>query len=108
MIVLLKKSTRKDKKYMVEYIYKGIKYMVHFGGIKQNGKPYEDYTIHKDPKRKKLYIDRHSKESNRWIHKKENLKYPSYLSRWLLWNKPTLKDSINDIENKLKIIIKYV
>ena len=46
------KSTRKDKKYMLEYQGK----IIHFG---QKGA--SDYLQHKDPKRKELYLARHRK-----------------------------------------------
>jgi hypothetical protein len=70
--------------------------------IKFGAKGYEDYTTHKDIKRKKLYIARHKKNEN-W-----NSKYTAgFWSRWLLWNKPTIAESIKNIEQRFKITIKY-
>ena len=48
----LKKSTRKGKKYSVEYLGKTI----HFGA-----KGMSDFTIHKDKKRRDRYRARHKK-----------------------------------------------
>ena len=50
-----------------------------------------DCTKHKDEDRKKRYIDRHKKNEN-W----NNPKRAGYLSRYILWNKPTLRESINN------------
>lgn len=91
----LRKSTKAGKKYMLVTPTKKI----HFGA-----KGYSDYTLHKDPKRKRRYITRHKA--------RENWKDPltaGALSRWILWNKPTLSGSIKDFEKrfKLKIDTKY-
>ena len=59
------KSTRKNKKYMIEYKGKTI----HFG---QDGA--SDYTIHKDPKRKEAYINRHKQ-----ILFKYSMQNPEYI-----------------------------
>jgi hypothetical protein len=56
---------------------------------------YEDYTQHKDKERKKLYLARHRNRED-W----NNPKTPGALSRWILWNKPTLKASIHDYIKK--------
>tara|TARA_R110002012_G_scaffold61820_2_gene162225 strand:- start:7640 stop:7933 length:294 start_codon:yes stop_codon:yes gene_type:complete len=56
-----------------------------------------DYTLHKDLKRKKLYLARHKKREN-W-----NDPYSAgALSRWILWNKTTLKDSLLSYLKKFK------
>jgi len=97
MQITLKKSSRPAKKWMV--IVDGKK--IHFG---QNGA--SDYTIHKDFKRKESYINRHFKrEKLFWTHINRNLLRPSYWSRWLTWNLPSLKDSIKFIERKQKVKI---
>lgn len=56
---------------------------------------YDDYTKHKDPERKQRYLDRHRKNEN-W----NDLTSRGALSRWILWNKPSLKESINDYKKK--------
>lgn len=58
---------------------------------------YSDYTVHKDPARKQRYIDRHKRNEN-W----RNLKSPGALSRYVLWNKPSLSASIADYKKKFK------
>ncbi len=69
------RSTNKNKKYM---IYDDIhnKY-VSFGQIK-----YEDYTKHKNKKRRKNYLTRSSKIKGEW---KNNPFSPNNLSRKILW-----------------------
>ena len=58
-----------------------------------------DYTIHKDPKRKERYLDRH-REREDWTVPNN----AGSLSRWLLWNKTTLSASINDFMKRFKLI----
>lgn len=82
-------STKAGKKYTVEYDGKKI----HFGAS-----GYQDYTIHKDNTRKERYIMRHQAREN-W----SNPKTPGFWSRWLLWNKPTLKASAADIRRQFGI-----
>jgi len=67
---------------------------LHFGA-----KGYSDFLIHKDDKRKELYTARHKKNED-W--EKIN---PGSLSRWILWNKPTIQESIKDFEKKFNIKI---
>lgn len=59
-------------------------------------KGYSDYTIHKDPERKKRYINRHRSREN-W----GNLKSAGALSLYILWNKPSLNASISDYKKRL-------
>ena len=61
---------------------------------------YENYTIHKDDDRKIAYLKRHSPRED-WA----DLNRPAAWSRYLLWNKKTLSDSIKDMENKFGINI---
>jgi hypothetical protein len=90
----LKKSTRKDKKYMIQIDSK----TVHFG---QKGA--SDYTINKDDDRKKLYLGRHKKNEDWTV--KGGLMTAGFWSRWLLWNMKTINSSINDINKRFKIKI---
>lgn len=57
-----------------------------------------DFTKHKDEERKQRYIDRHEKNED-W----KNPLTPGALSRWILWNKPTLKESIDDFKKRFKL-----
>ena len=61
---------------------------------------YEDYTIHKDPIRKARYIARHKNKEN-WT--KSGINTAGFWSFWLLWNKPTLQSSYNDIRTRFLI-----
>ena len=81
------KSDRADKKY---YIITNDNKKVYFGQAYAS-----DLTLHKDEARKNLYINRHKKNEN-WNNKDT----PGFWSRWLLWNKPTIKESYEYIKNK--------
>jgi len=94
MNIVLKKSTRKGKKFMVKVDTKTI----HFG---QEGA--SDYTKNKDDDRKDKYIVRHTKREN-W--NKSGIKSAGFWSRWILWNKKTLQASIKDTEKRFNITIK--
>ena len=93
MQIILSKSTRADKKYMVKIQNKTI----HFGSS-----AHSDYTIHNDPERKRRYIARH-KAREKWT--KSGIKTAGFWSKHLLWNKPTLSASIRDINNKFNVSI---
>ena len=67
---------------------------VHFGAV-----GYEDYTTHKDPKRKERYLERHGRGREDW----DDPTTPGALSRWILWNKPTLKASIDDFKRRFRL-----
>ena len=66
----------------------------------KNSKFYEELKEERD-KVKSNYLKRHSKDS-KGIHS------PSTLSDMILWNKPTIRESIKDYENKynVKVIFK--
>mgnify|MGYP006430304169 CR=1 FL=1 len=91
---ILQSSTNKDKKWMIT-LPSGK--TVHFGA-----RGYSDYTIHKDPERKKRYINRHKSREN-WT--KSGLNTAGFWSRWILWNLPGLRDSINDTKERFNINI---
>jgi hypothetical protein len=38
---------------------------------------------------------------------KSGLRTAGFLSRWILWNKPTILASIKDVEDRFNIKIKY-
>ena len=59
-----------------------------------------DFTIHKDPKRKKNYINRHKTREDF-----NDLNSAGAWSKNLLWNKNTLNKSIKDMENRFNINI---
>jgi hypothetical protein len=89
--MIIQPSTNPKKKYTA--IFENPKKTVHFGQ-----KNADDYTITKDETRKELYLKRHQKNEN-W----NDPRTPGALSRWLLWNKPTLEESIRDFKRRFKL-----
>ena len=59
-----------------------------------------DFTLHKNEARKQLYINRHKNNEN-WT--KSGIDTAGFWSRWLLWNKPTIKESYTDIKRRFSI-----
>ena len=89
--VVIKKSTNLKKKYMAIFYENGKKIKTtHFGCAGMS-----DYTKHKDPARKQRYMNRHKTTEN-W----ENPMSAGSLSRYILWNKPTLRASISDYKKR--------
>lgn len=80
--IIIKPSTRKEKKYMAVVDNKTI----HFGAT-----GYSDFTLHKDPERKQRYLKRHQNDPN-------TIQSAGFWARNLLWNKDTLQKSAKDIE----------
>ena len=64
---------------------------------------YSDYTITGSDLKKKAYIARH-KQREVWT--KAGIRTAGFWARWLLWNKPTILQSINDIEKRFNVTIK--
>ena len=92
--IVIKSSTNQSKKLMAIFYKDNIKIKtIHFGA-----RGMSDYTIHKDDKRKQRYISRHTKREN-W----NDPMTAGALSRWILWNKPTLRESIEDYKKKFKL-----
>jgi len=90
-IAILTQSARKGKKWKIQYDGKKI----HFGA-----EGYLDYTQHGDRETKELYILRHQATGReQW----NNPNTAGFWSRWLLWQEPTLSESIAYIEKKFKI-----
>lgn len=89
----IKKSTRKDKKLMAIFDNNGKKKTIHFGQ-----KFASDFTKHRDNERKERYIKRHIKREN-W----ENPMTAGSLSRFILWNKPTIQSSIRDFKKRFNL-----
>ncbi len=78
---------------------KGKKYRAHFSDGTHTdfgASGYSDYTKHKDSSRMKRYLQRHKKREN-W----GNLKSAGALSRYILWNKPSLSASVADYKRRL-------
>ena len=95
MYVSIGKSTSQGKK-MVAVFYDEAKKKIkttHFGAS-----GYEDYTTHGEMQRKMNYLARH-KDREDW----NDYMSSGSLSRWILWNKPTLSESINDYMNRFRL-----
>lgn len=60
---------------------------------------YSDFTKHKDIERRERYLKRHNNRNENW----NDVTSAGSLSRWILWNKPTLKESIFDFKRKFKL-----
>jgi hypothetical protein len=86
----IKPSPRKDKKLVAEFD-DGTK--THFG---QKGAG--DFTTTKDEAKKDNYIKRHKVNEN-WADPKS----AGALSRFVLWNKPTIEGSIRDYKQRFGV-----
>ena len=95
MYVSIGKSTRAGKKMMAIFYDEAKKKIktTHFGAS-----GYEDYTTHGEIQRKMNYIARH-KEREDW---KDYMSSGS-LARFILWNKPTIKASIEDYMSRFRL-----
>ena len=96
--IYLSYSSKADKKFMVKVdgktIHFGAKGYQNYGGIGQER--------HLDEDRKERYINRHKQREN-WT--KSGINTAGFLSRWLLWNKPTIQQNITDIQHRFNVKI---
>lgn len=94
-LLSIKPSSRSDKKKMAifENIQTGRTKTIHFGAFGMS-----DYTKHKDTDRKKRYLSRHKTREN-W----NNPMTAGALSRWILWNKPGYRASVQDYKKRFKL-----
>ena len=90
--VILRKSPRAGKKWRAE--------LDNGKNVDFGASGYSDYTIHKDYDRMKRYEKRHVKNEN-W--KKSGIDTAGFWSKWILWNKPSLRASIKDTEKRFNI-----
>ena len=58
-----------------------------------------NYTKHKNATRKQRYIRRHSGMGENWAQPDT----PGALSRWILWNKPSFRDSVADYKRRFNL-----
>jgi hypothetical protein len=94
-LISIKKSTRSDKKLMATFSDGTI---THFGAS-----GYQNYggvgkERHLDKERKERYIERHKSREN-W----SDPRTAGALSRFVLWNKDTLKSSILDYKKRFNL-----
>jgi hypothetical protein len=86
-------STKADKKLMAIFDNDGRRKTVHFGQ-----KNADDFLLTKNVEQKNRYQTRHRKDLD--------TKDPSragYLSWYILWNKPTLTESIRDYRQRFNL-----
>ncbi len=96
MYVNITKSTRASKKVMATFYDEAKKKVktTHFGAS-----GYEHYSGgHQDLQRKMNYLERHEKKEN-W----NDYMSVGNLSRWVLWNKVSLNESIKDYMYRFKL-----
>ena len=103
MEIEFKKSTRKGKKFMIIFHDEGKRSKtIHFGSSAN-----KDFTIYskEDKKvaeeRKRLYLIRHAPRED-WT-KPDNA---GSMSRWILWNKPSVGASLKDYMRRFKLKLK--
>jgi len=100
-----KKSSKKSRKLKLIKIVKSPikekKYRAYFSTGKHTdfgASGYSDFIHHKDPERKKRYIERHRKREN-W----KNPKTAGALSLYILWNKKTFRASLSDYKKRFNL-----
>jgi len=70
----------------------------HLKHVKFGDRNYQDFTQHKDETRRQAYLLRH-KSTEDW-----NVPTTAgALSRWILWEKPTLKEAITFFRRKFNV-----
>jgi hypothetical protein len=92
-LLSIKRSPKKDKKYMATFSRDGRIKKVHFGA-----RGMSDYTKHKDSARKTRYINRHRKREN-WADPTS----PGALSRYILWGKPSFRESVTAYKRRFHL-----
>lgn len=96
MFVSITPSKKEGKKYTAIFYDDNKKKVktTHFGSAGMS-----DFTKHKDPERKKRYIDRHKKREN-WTD--TGILTAGWWSRFLLWSEPSMTAAKQLVKNKLK------
>lgn len=92
-LISIKKSNDGKTKLTATFEVDGKIKKVRFGA-----KGMSDYTIHKNDERRDRYIARHKKNEN-WNDPLSK----GALSRWILWNKKNLNDSIEDYKLRFNL-----
>ena len=95
-LISLKKASDNVHKYIVDIIDNNNKhYYVKFGA-----KGYSDFTKNHDNDRKERYILRHKSKED-WTN--TGILSAGFWSRWILWNKATVHDSVIDVVKRFKL-----
>jgi len=82
-----------DGKHKYTAIFSDPKKTVHFGAV-----GYTDFTKSRDEQKKEAYLARHKAREN-W----NDPTTAGALSRWILWNEPTLAASIKDFKRRFNL-----
>lgn len=93
----LEKGTNK-KKYKAVFSHMKNGKMTKIKSVQFGQAGASDFTKHKDHERKKKYLARHKANEN-W----NSYMTAGALSRWILWNKPTLEGSLKDYKKRFKL-----
>ena len=90
----LRKSLKSAKKYDAVFeTDEGREKVVSFGAAGMS-----DFTLHHDEERKERYLNRHRKNEH-W----DKADTPGALSRYILWNKKTVKASLKDYKKRFGV-----
>ena len=95
-LIKIVKSNKPNKKMMAVFlnVKTGRTKTIHFGSAGMS-----DYTINKDPERRKRYLDRHRKNEN-W----NDYQTAGSLSRWILWgNTTSIQKNIKNYKSKFNL-----
>jgi hypothetical protein len=93
-LIDIKKSDRENKKYMAIFEdNKGKRKTTHFGLKNAN-----DFTLTGDKEARKRYRERHKKDLDT-----NDPTRAGYLAYFILWNKPTIKESIADYKKRFNL-----
>tara|TARA_R110002126_G_C10065467_1_gene462076 strand:+ start:90 stop:389 length:300 start_codon:yes stop_codon:yes gene_type:complete len=95
-LIKIVKSNKPNKKMMAVFlnVKTGRTKTIHFGSAGMS-----DYTINKDPERRKRYLDRHRKNEN-W----NDYQTAGSLSRWILWGDTTsIQKNIKNYKSKFNL-----
>jgi guanylate kinase len=93
--IRIDESTNPEKKMMAVFTKpNGRTKTIHFGA-----RGMSDYTQHKDKSRRKNYLARHGGMGEDW----NDPMTAGALSRWILWGKPSLRESFNDFKKRFNL-----
>lgn len=97
-LLSIEKANDNVHKYVAYFNVNGKEKHTYFGAAyNKEGKPYTDFTIHKDYDHRDLYIQRHRKD----LRTKDFTRAGS-LSMYILWNYPTFSASLKDYKRRIK------
>lgn len=89
------KSHNPEKKWDAVFLVDGS----HTKTVSFGARGYQDYTQHKDPERKHLYLERHGRGREQWSKPDT----AGSLARWVLWNKPSFRSAVGDFKRRFNL-----